>query len=248
MNNHENNRRSAWEKVKNGVSSFFFEPIPTTGGTDMSQQSKQSQEPKQEATQNSVRGSNHKTAPQPAAPQKEGFRRKESPVQPPQPLNPAQNTAQPERAYIPKDTVIEGNIVTNSDLHIAGIVNGNVTTEGQLSLSGRIVGDISANTLSLNSGSVNGDVLCAADVQLTNQAVINGNVDAQSLDCNGEIHGDVKTSKTVVLRQNALVCGNIVTKTVNMQDGAILQGHVEMPTDKTSAQIYFKENAAQNGI
>jgi cytoskeletal protein CcmA (bactofilin family) len=230
--NKETENRSLWQKVKDGFSSFFFEPIPTTGGTDMPQ--KTNPEPA-------------KKTPAPQTPQNETrdiFRKKDAPA-PISPIQPAASAA-PEKAYIPKDTVIEGNIVTSSDMQILGIVNGNVTSEGQISLSGKIVGNVEAGSLTVNSGTISGDIACTAGVTLTNQAIINGKIDAQSVDCNGEIRGDVKTSKTVILRPSALVCGDIITKTINMQDGAILQGNVKMPADKTSAQIYFEQGAVEN--
>lgn len=180
----------------------------------------------------------------PANETREIFRKREVSV-PVVPVQPVSNAA-PEKAYIPKDTVIEGNIVTSSDMQILGIVNGNVTSEGQIALSGKIVGDVEAGSLTINSGTISGDIVCTAGVTLTNQAIINGKIDAQSVDCNGEIRGDVKTSKTVILRPSALVCGDIITKTINMQDGAILQGNVKMPADKTSAQIYFEQGAVEN--
>lgn len=240
----KNIQRSAWEKIKDGVSSFFFEPIPETGGTQMPEQSKQeaTQKPTANAAGNTREPFRRKTNSAAESGRAKDFL---SPAHSAPVAKPSVNT-QTEEAYIPKDTVIEGNIVTNSDIHIAGIVNGDVTTEGQITLSGKIVGDISANTLTLNTGSISGDIVCRAGVTLANEAIVNGNIDAQSLDCNGEVHGDVKTAKTVVLRSNSLICGNVITKTINMQDGAVLQGHVEMPADKTSAQIYFKNNNVEN--
>lgn len=255
MGNKKNKISFMWKKVKDGFLSFFFEPVEiadaadtASGSNEMIQKNTSSIFETIQPTGGKVMsGRTNSDSLKQASSSRAGSGAKE--ISAKNEASAAQQMIpthmETERAYIPKDTVVEGNIVTSSDMQILGIINGNVTSEGQVMLSGKIFGDVQANALSVDSGTVSGNVTCKAGVTLSSQAIIKGGIDAQSVDCNGEIRGDVKTSKTVILRPNSLVCGDIITKTINMKDGAILQGNVKMPADKTSAQIYFEESTVQ---
>jgi len=136
-----------------------------------------------------------------------------------------------EEACIPKDTIIEGSISTKANLLIDGFVRGNVVSENNITITGKVEGNIQAKSIHVNKGTIDGHLNCIGGVQVSEMSIINGNIDSQSLEFNGEIKGDMKISKTVTLKSGAFVDGNIITKSINMQEGAVLRGNVEMPIE-----------------
>ena len=85
---------------------------------------------------------------------------------------------------IGEGTTIEGNLSSNGDLRIDGVVHGDVSTTSKcvLGTSGKIVGNIKAKCCDL-SGSVSGDML------VTELLLIKST---------GKINGDIKTAKIIV--------------------------------------------------
>jgi len=137
-----------------------------------------------------------------------------------------------EEICIPKDTIFEGNISTKSNLLIYGFVNGNVVSENDITVVGTVKGNIHAKSIQLNKGTVEGDVNSTDDIYINELSTVNGNVESQTLECNGEVHGDIRASKSVLLKSKAFIEGNISAKSINMQDGSRVCGSVEMPADR----------------
>jgi len=139
-----------------------------------------------------------------------------------------------EEACIPKDTIMEGSISTKSNLLICGFVRGDIVSENNITITGRVEGNLQAKSIHVNKGTIDGHINCIGDVNVSELSIVTGNIDSQSLECNGEIKGDIKTSKSVSLKSGALVHGSVLTKSISMQDGSILRGNVEMPMERTT--------------
>ena len=137
-----------------------------------------------------------------------------------------------EEACIPKDTIIEGSISTKSNLLICGFVRGDVVSENNITVTGKIEGNIQAKSVYVNKGAVDGNINCTDDVCVGELSTVKGNIESQALECDGEVRGDISTTKSVTLKSKAFVDGNISTRSINMQDGSLLRGSIEMPTDR----------------
>jgi cytoskeletal protein CcmA (bactofilin family) len=81
-------------------------------------------------------------------------------------------------------TKIIGDLKSNGDLRIDGVVEGNITTQAKcvLGASGKIIGNIQSKSCDL-SGTVNGNVL-------VNELLL--------IKSTGKINGDIRTAKLVV--------------------------------------------------
>jgi len=137
-----------------------------------------------------------------------------------------------EEACIPKDTIIEGSISTKSNLLICGFVRGDVVSENNITVTGKVEGNIQAKSVHVNKGAVDGNINCTDDVRVGELSTVKGNIESQTFECDGEVRGDINTTKSVLLKAKAFVDGNISTRSINMQDGSLLRGSIEMPTDR----------------
>lgn len=84
---------------------------------------------------------------------------------------------QPMINMISEGTKIKGELISKTDLRIAGTVDGEVKAEGKciLTNSGLVKGNISAEEADI-SGTVNGEVKVASRLILRKTAKVNGNI------------------------------------------------------------------------
>jgi cytoskeletal protein CcmA (bactofilin family) len=94
--------------------------------------------------------------------------------------------------YISKDTVIHGNISSDSNGYIAGIVEGNVDLKAHLSIEkqGVVQGDVSAGDV-LIKGKVKGNVQGNHKVYVSKNGEVDGNIYANEVvvDKEGVVRG-----------------------------------------------------------
>ena len=87
-------------------------------------------------------------------------------------------------------------------------IKGDLVSTGDIKVEGSVEGSISCRTLTLG-----------------NNPVLNCNVTADTVRVNGEFSGQVKASK-VVLTSTARFNGDIYQETLEVEDGASIQGFV----------------------
>ena len=73
-----------------------------------------------------------------------------------------------------------------------------------------------------------GDITANGPVTVSEDSKVTGNITAQSLLCAGEINGDIRISGNTQMDANARVSGSVVTGTISVAAGAVLNGSVEM--------------------
>ncbi len=77
-------------------------------------------------------------------------------------------------------------------------------------------------------GQINGNVFCAGRLILSPQAQIHGNIDCLELVCEGKIIGNILARNGCALFRSAQVQGDIETKFLQVENGALLNGKVNM--------------------
>ena len=74
-----------------------------------------------------------------------------------------------------------------------------------------------------------GSFRAKGDIEIAGEdSKVTGNITAQSLLCAGEINGDIRISGNTQMDANARVSGSVVTGTISVAAGAVLNGSVEM--------------------
>jgi cytoskeletal protein CcmA (bactofilin family) len=77
-------------------------------------------------------------------------------------------------------------------------------------------------------GSLKGGVTIEAALDVAEGAMVEGDVQASSVRVAGRIHGNVSTAGMVELLATASVRGDIATAALHVQEGAHLEGNVQM--------------------
>ena len=130
--------------------------------------------------------------------------------------------ARPAASFLAPGTVFEGSFRAKGDIEIAGELKGDVTSEGSVLLRSNLQSNITAGSTLIGDITANGPVTVSEDSKVT------GNITAQSLLCAGEINGDIRISGNTQMDANARVSGSVVTGTISVAAGAVLNGSVEM--------------------
>lgn len=104
---------------------------------------------------------------------------------------------------IGEGTVIVGDLKSNGDLRIDGIVEGNISTQAKcvLGASGKITGNIQSKSCDL-SGTVNGDVVVGELLLIKSTGKINGDIRTAKLvvENGGEFNGSCTMGSSVSIK------------------------------------------------
>lgn len=98
----------------------------------------------------------------------------------------------------------------------AGItVRGDITSDGDIWVDGTVEGDLTTET----------------SITLGQNARIDGNLSAASVRISGRLVGNVTASERVVCESTADSNGDITTPRLHIEDGALITGRLDMPTE-----------------
>lgn len=149
------------------------------------------------------------------------------------PLHKSYQSPEPtEQTFITKDTIIEGSIITKSDIKISGCMKGNLTSDHDIFINGQVDGDVKGNAVTLNNGVVKGNISSETFINLNEKAIVIGDLSGDTVDSDGKVKGNLRITSSVALKSNAIVHGNITSKNINMQDGSVIKGSLEIICDE----------------
>ena len=129
-----------------------------------------------------------------------------------------------ETSVITASTVLTGNLASAGSFDIQGTVNGNVTCNGKLVVTGVINGNSSASEFFADVAKVEGEVVSSGTVKIGAGSVIVGNITASSAVIAGAVKGDIDVQGPVVVDTSAVIMGNIKSRSVQINNGAIIEG------------------------
>ncbi|MHC1789454.1 bactofilin family protein [Solidesulfovibrio sp.] len=82
-------------------------------------------------------------------------------------------------------------------------------------------------------GGVIGDIISDGVLVLGQEGLVEGSVQVGELVASGRIVGDVVASRRVILNKSANVRGNLITPSVIIEDGAVINGQLRMTAPDT---------------
>lgn len=129
-----------------------------------------------------------------------------------------------EVSVITKGMIIKGDILTNGSLDIQGEVYGNVDCSGKLVVTGTVKGNSSASEIFADAARIEGEVASTGTIKIGLGSVIIGNVSSTSAVIAGAIKGDIDVQGPVVADTSAVVKGNIKSRSVQINNGAVIDG------------------------
>jgi cytoskeletal protein CcmA (bactofilin family) len=129
-----------------------------------------------------------------------------------------------ETAFITESTIIQGNIITDSNIVIAGEIQGNIESKNTVVANGKVCGDIKCKDAEINGANIEGNINALEALMIGKDSIIAGNVSANSGKINGKIKGNVAIKFDVEIPKNAYIIGEITANSISVENGAIIQG------------------------
>ena len=130
-----------------------------------------------------------------------------------------------EEAIITKGMTITGDIETAGSVEVSGTIKGNVKCNGKIVVTGAIEGNSEASEFFADSARVEGEIKTTGTVKIGHGSVIIGNITATSAVIAGAIKGNIDVQGPVVVDTSAVVMGDIKSRSVQINNGAVIEGH-----------------------
>ena len=146
-----------------------------------------------------------------------------------------------ETGVIPNGMTVTGDITTNGSLDIMGTVKGNVTVAGKLNITGNIEGDSKAEEIFADGARIIGEVVSNGSIKVGQSSVIKGNMSATSAVLAGAVKGDIDVKGPVVLDSTSIIMGNIKSKSIQINNGAAIEGLCSQCYAEVSPSSFFTE-------
>ena len=134
------------------------------------------------------------------------------------------NVVLDETSVITASTTLTGNIASAGSFDIQGTVNGNVSCNGKLVVTGVINGNSTSSEFFADVAKIEGEVVSTGTVKIGAGSVIIGNISATSAVIAGAVKGDIDVQGPVVVDTSAVIMGNIKSRSVQINNGAIIEG------------------------
>lgn len=147
--------------------------------------------------------------------------------------------ADDETTYVTKATKISGDLETEGSIDIIGHINGNVSCKGKIVIGGHVNGNIVAGELYANNAKVEGDIKSYGSVKVGVGSMIIGGIQAESAVIAGAVNGDIDVKGPVIVDSTAVIMGNIKSRSVQINNGAVIEGFCSQSYSDIDVKNYF---------
>jgi cytoskeletal protein CcmA (bactofilin family) len=159
---------------------------------------------------------------------------------PAQKLRAASVTADDEVTVISKGTTINGSVSSDGSLEIMGTITGDIECLGKLSITGKISGNSSAAEVYVNTERMEGSITSEGSVKVGLGTVIVGDITATSGVIAGAVKGEIDINGPVVIDSTAIIKGNIKAKSVQINNGAVVEGFCSLSYSAVDVDNIFE--------
>lgn len=146
-----------------------------------------------------------------------------------------------EVAIVTAGMKIKGDMTSDGSLEVVGTVEGNIDIMGKLNITGSVVGNSKATEIYAENAKITGEVRSEGSVKIGQSSVIIGNIFANSAVIAGAVKGDIDVHGPVVLDTSAIVMGNIKSKSVQINNGAVIEGMCSQCYADVNPTSFFEE-------
>ena len=150
-------------------------------------------------------------------------------------------TLSDEVAVITAGMKITGDVVSDGSMDVVGAVQGNIDIMGKLNVTGEIVGNSKAAEFYAENAKITGEVRSEGSIKIGQSSVIIGNIFANSAVIAGAVKGDIDVHGPVILDTTAIVMGNIKSKSVQINNGAVIEGLCSQCYADVNPTSFFEE-------
>ena len=149
-------------------------------------------------------------------------------------------TDETQTTVITKGTTINGSIISDCSLDVMGTINGDIECLGKLSISGKVVGNSIAREVFVNTDRLDGSINCEGTVKISQGTIVIGDVTATSAVIAGAVKGEIDVNGPVVLDSTAIIKGNVKSKSIQMNNGAVLDGFCSLSYAELDVDSIFE--------
>ena len=149
--------------------------------------------------------------------------------------------ASDEVGVITAGMTVVGDIASQGSMNVIGSITGNIEIQGKLNVTGEIEGDSSAADIYAEGARINGEVRSAGSVKIGQNTIVIGNIFSTSAVIAGAVKGDIDVHGPVILDTTAIVMGNIKSKSVQINNGAVIEGLCSQCYAEVSPSSFFRE-------
>lgn len=146
-----------------------------------------------------------------------------------------------ETAVVTEGMTITGDIISEGSMELIGTVNGNLDILGKLNITGSIQGNSKAAEIYAEGAKITGEVNSLGSVKIGQSSVVIGNILATSAVIAGAVKGDIDVQGPVILDTTAIVMGNIKSKSVQINNGAVIEGMCSQCYADVNPSSFFEE-------
>lgn len=129
---------------------------------------------------------------------------------------------------ITSGTTIKGGISSDGSLEVMGVITGDVECQGKVSIIGKVSGNVIASEVYVSTQRLEGSLSSEGAVKIGVGTIIVGDVDATSAYIAGAVKGDIDVNGHVVVDSTAIIKGNIKAKSVQVNNGAVVDGYCSL--------------------
>ena len=146
-----------------------------------------------------------------------------------------------EVAVVTQGMKIKGDMTSDGSLDVVGTIEGNIDILGKLNITGTISGNSKASEIYAENAKITGEVRSDGSVKIGQSSVIIGNIFANSAVIAGAVKGDIDVHGPVILDTSAIVMGNIKSKSVQINNGAVIEGLCSQCYADVNPTSFFEE-------
>lgn len=144
-----------------------------------------------------------------------------------------------ETTYITKGTKLTGDLETDGSIDIIGTIEGSVSCKGKVVIGGNVTGNITAGEVYANSAKINGDIKSYGSVKVGVGSVIVGGIEGESAVIAGAVNGDIDVKGPVIVDSTAVIMGNIKSRSVQINNGAVIEGFCSQSYSDIDVKSFF---------
>lgn len=146
-----------------------------------------------------------------------------------------------EVAVITAGMTINGDITSEGSLDLIGTVVGNIDLLGRLNVTGSVQGDSRAAEIYAEGARITGEINSRGSIKIGHSSVVIGNIFAAGAVIAGAVKGDIDVQGPLVLDSTAIVMGNIKSKSVQINNGAVIEGMCSQCYADVNAAAFFED-------
>lgn len=144
-----------------------------------------------------------------------------------------------EATMISEKAVIRGTLESSGSFDIRGMIYGDVSCEGKLEVSGYIFGNTTSSEFFADGAKMEGEIESTGTVKIGRGSRIIGNIKASCAVIAGALKGDIDVQGPVVIDATAVIKGNIKSRSVQINNGAVIEGFCSQCYANTGVEDIF---------